>query len=84
MKLQVFTSSYFCGKSHSEDDGSQNYLAFNHFIDILKRMLIVMIILAWKFKGLSDKSIKPPAAFNNSLAPGLNHINTELRVKFVV
>ena len=28
-------------------------------------------ILAWKYKELSDESIKPPAASNNTLAPEL-------------
>ena len=28
MKLQVFDSSYFGGKSHFEDDGNKNYLVF--------------------------------------------------------
>ena len=28
--------------------------------------------MAWKYKGLVDKSIKPPAASNNSLLPTLN------------
>ena len=36
----------------------------------------------WKCKGLSDKSIKPPAASNNSFAPGLNHINTKIQVEY--
>ena len=27
-KLRTFDSSYFIGKSHFEDDGTQNYLAF--------------------------------------------------------
>ena len=40
-------------------------------------------ILAWKSKGLSDESIKPPATSNNSLAPSLNYIGTtKTRVKF--
>ena len=28
MKLQAFDSSYFQGKSHFEDDATQNYLVF--------------------------------------------------------
>ena len=28
MKLQTFDSSYFQGKSHFEDDGTQNHLVF--------------------------------------------------------
>ena len=27
-KLKTFDSGYFCGKSHFEDDGTQNYLVF--------------------------------------------------------
>ena len=27
-KLETFDSIYFCGKSHFEDDGTQNYLVF--------------------------------------------------------
>ena len=27
-KLETFDSIYFCGKSHFEDDGAQNYLVF--------------------------------------------------------
>ena len=39
-------------------------------------------ISAWKSKVLSDESIKPPAASNNSLAPALNYISTKSRLKF--
>ena len=39
-------------------------------------------ISAWKSKGLSDESIKPPAASNNSRAPALNYISTKIQVKF--
>ena len=28
IKLQAIGSSYFCGKSHFEDDGTLNYLVF--------------------------------------------------------
>ena len=29
-KLKTFDSSYFIGKSHFEEDGTQNYLDFSH------------------------------------------------------
>ena len=35
-----------------------------------------------KSSRLSDESIKHPAAFNNSLAPELNHINIKLPATF--
>ena len=31
-------------------------------------------ISSWKSKGLSDESIKPPTAFDNSFTPALNVI----------
>ena len=40
-------------------------------------------ISAWKSKGLSDESIKPPSTSDNSLAPSLSYIGTRKRVKFV-
>ena len=39
-------------------------------------------ILTWKYKWLSDKSIKPPATFDNSLALPLNYISVRSRRKF--
>ena len=39
-------------------------------------------LTVWISKGLSEESIKPPAASNNNLAPALNHINDKLKVKF--
>ena len=34
-KLKTFDSSYFIGKSHFEEDGTQNYLVFQQCTDIL-------------------------------------------------
>ena len=39
MKLQAFDSNHFCGKSHFEDDSTQNYLVL---IDISKQLLILI------------------------------------------
>ena len=39
IKLQAFDSSYFCRKSHFEDNSIQNYLVFRQLIYILKRLL---------------------------------------------
>lgn len=36
----------------------------------------------WKWKGFSDKSIKPPVASNQNPAPGSNYINTKSKIKF--
>ena len=39
-------------------------------------------ISAWKSKGLSDGSIKPPNTSGNSLAPALIYAGTKSRLKF--
>ena len=39
-------------------------------------------ILSWKYKGLSDESIKPPTAPNKILNPSLDFVGTKIRVKF--
>ena len=38
MKLQVFNSSYFDGKSHFENDGTQNYLVFQPVFKYFKKI----------------------------------------------
>ena len=39
-------------------------------------------VLSWKFKGLSEEIIKPPATSDNILAPALSYIGNKPRVKF--
>ena len=68
-KLEAFDSSYFRGKIHFEDDGSQNCLTFQPMYRNFKKIGNTGHISAWKSKGLSDESIKLSSAFNDSLAP---------------
>ena len=49
-------------------------LVCQQFYRHLKKIANSYHISAWKSKGLSDESIKIPAASNNSLAPALNYI----------
>ena len=65
-KLQTFHASYFKDKNYFEEEGSQNYLVFQIMKTFFKKIGDAESILEWKFKGLSDESIKTP---NNSLAP---------------
>ena len=58
-KLKTFDSSYFIGKSHFEEDGTQNYLVF--------QPINSDYISYWKCKGLSSETITPPITSNNSL-----------------
>ena len=43
-KLESFDSSYFRGKSHFENDGSQNWIVFNQYTDILKQLVLTIVI----------------------------------------
>ena len=70
------------GKSHFEDEATQNYLVFHPFCRFFKEVINTDDISVWKSKGLSDKSIKSPATSDNCLALLLNHINTKIRVMF--
>ena len=81
-KLKTFDSSYFIGKSHFEEDGTQNYLVFQPLNKYFKVIINTDYVSSWKSKGLSTESIKPPTTSNNSLTPGLNYYGTKTRVKF--
>ena len=82
-KLETFDSIYFRGKSHFEDDGTQNYLVFQTVSRYFKTVSANdSNILSWKSKGLSDESIKPPSTTNNILNPLLDYVGTKTRVEF--
>ena len=68
-KLKTFDSSYFIGKSHFEEDGTENYLVFQPINKYFKMITNTDYISSWKSKGLSAKSIEPPATSNNSITP---------------
>ena len=80
-KLKTFDSSYFVGKSHFEEHGTQNYLVFQ---PMSKQFKIGNsdYVLSWKSKGLSAESITPPSAPNNFLNPSLNYLGTKIRERF--
>ena len=81
-KLKTFDSGYFIGKSHFEEDGTQNYLVFQPINKYFKVITNTDYISSWKSKGLSAESIKPPTTSDNSLAPTLSYYDTKTRVKF--
>ena len=72
----------FCGKSHFEDDGTQNSHTFQPMYRYFKRIGNTDHISEWKFKGLSDEIIKLPAISGNSLAPALSYFGNKTRLKF--
>ena len=81
-KLKTFDSSYFRGKSHFEEDSTQNCLVFQPINRYFKVIANTKYISSWKSKWLSGKSIKPPATSDNSLSPLINYLDNKIRLKF--
>ena len=84
-KLQTFDSIYFRGKSHFEEDGTQNYIVFQPMYRYFKRVLGVCAgnyIYFWKSKGLYDENITAPATSDYSLNPQLSCLDNKTRVEF--
>ena len=85
-KLKTFDSGYFIGKSHFEEDGTQNYLVFQPIFRYFKINTVINVadyVLSWKSKGLSDETIKPPSTSDNSLTPALSYYRaSKIRVTF--
>ena len=80
-KLKTFDLSYLIGKSHFEEDGTQNYLAFQK-INRYFKIGNSDYVLSWKSKGLSTESITPPSAPINFVNPSLNYFDAKIKVKF--
>ena len=78
-KLKTFDSSYFIGKSHFDEDGTQNYLVFQTINKYFKVSAGVSFyyLLSWTSEGLSNESIKPPTTYDNSLTPILHYYGTK-------
>ena len=80
-KLKTFDSGYFIGKSHFEEDGTQNYLVFqpiNRYFKTTNKKYFS----SWKSIELSDETITPYATSDNSLTPLIDHYGTRIRLKF--
>ena len=72
--------SYFIGKTHFEEDGTQNYLVFQPIRIYFK--INGKYISSWKSKGLSYETITPYAVSDNSLTPMIDYYVSKVRVKF--
>ena len=84
-KLKTFDSSYFIGKSHFEEYGTQNYLVFQPMYRYFKRIAGVdngSYIYYWQSKGLSDERINSITTSNYSITPFLDFYGTKTRVEF--
>ena len=68
-KLKNFNSSYFIGKSHFVEDGTQNCLVFQLLNKYFKAITNTDYVSSWKSKGLPAETITPPTTSDNSLTP---------------
>ena len=83
IQLKTFDPAYFRGKSHFEDDGTQNWLILQPIQKYFKTVSANdSHILSWKSKGLSDENIKRHTTSNKVLNPSLDFVDTRARVKF--
>ena len=85
-KLKIFDSSYFIGKSHFEEDGTQNYLVFQPITRCFKILPNTNYIISGKSKGLSAKTIKSHTtssltASDYNLVPTLSYSGTKTKLK---
>ena len=74
-KLQNFDAAYFRGKSHFEEDDTQNYLVFQPMYRYFKRTADAgsgNYIYFWKSKGLSDERLDSIPASNYKITSELN------------
>ena len=78
-KLKKIDSGYFIGKSHFDEDGTQNYLVFQSLNKYFKLITNASSILSWQSKGLFNENIDPPTT---SLSPSINYVGNKIRVKF--
>ena len=84
-KLKTLDSSYFRGKSHFEEDGTQNYLVFQPIIRYFKTVNANdnNNILLWKSKRSSDEKTNFIKTTNYELNPYLDFYDiNKVRVKF--
>ena len=82
-ELKTFDSSYLIGKSHFEEDGTQNYLVFQPINRYFKVIANTDYVSSCKSKGLSAESIKPLNTPDNSLTPALNCYCTKTKVNLM-
>ena len=78
-KLKTFDSSYFIGKSHFEEDGTQNYLVFHPINKYFKFNTNALDLLSWQPRGLSTETIDPPTTSLSSL---IDYVGNKIRLKF--
>ena len=84
-QLKTFDLSYFGGKNHFDEDGTQNYYIFQPISKYLKVANVnnTNYILSWKSRGLNDVKIESIKTNNYSLNPRIDHYDiSKIRIKF--
>ena len=84
-KLKTFDSTYYRGKSHFEEDGTQNYLVFQPMYRYFKRVVGVgsgNYIYVWKSKGMSDENVTSLPTSDYSFNLQLSCFGTKTRLEF--
>ena len=81
-KLKTFDLNYFIGRSHFEEDGTQNYLVFQPLNKYFKVIANTKYIFLWKSEGLSDENITAPTTSDYKLNSQLSYFGTKTRVDF--
>ena len=84
-KLNTFDLSYFRGRSHFEEDGTQNWFVFQPMGRYLKIAYANdnNYVLLWKSKGLSDLEIDSTKTNNYLFNPYIDAYDTgKIRIKF--
>ena len=83
-QLRKFDAAYFRGKSHFEEDGTQNYKVFQPIYKYFRRIIGTgsgSYIYFWKSIGLSDERLNANTASNSKITPELSYYGTKIRVK---
>ena len=80
-ELKTFDLSYFIGKSHFDEDGTQNYLVFQPLFRYAK-LNKSGAISSWKSRGLSGETIEAPSTSNIGAMVDL-YGDGKFRLKFI-
>ena len=72
--------SYFRGKSHFEEDSTQNYFIFQPIYRYFKKIIGVGsgdFVYFWRSRGLSDESINSPITSDYIITSKLSYYGTK-------
>ena len=82
-KLETSESIYFRGKTHFENDDTQNYLVFQTTYRYFETVSNTSDhVLSWKPEGLSEESIKSSFTSTNIHNPLLDYVSTKTSAEF--